>query len=670
MSTVVMDDSIRAGDLLDLLPAAVYVCDASGVIKRYNRRAAELWGHAPCCGDTDQRFCGAYRLYHMNGTPLPHADTPMAEVLRTGVPVRDQEVEIERPDGSRVTVLVNIAPLRNELGELVGAVNCFQDITERKAVESALRSSEKELSDFFDNAAVALHWVGPDGVILRANRAELELLGYARDEYVGHPIAEFHVDAPVIEDILRRLTAGEVLHDYPARLRCKDGSIKHVLIDSSVLREQGEFRHTRCFTRDVTASVRLAELRERAHARTVVLKELAVALSGAATPANVAEAVLAHAVDALGASSGVILSVSPDGAELEVIQARGVRADLLAAWRSFPLSASVPLTDAIRRGEPIFLESLADWIELYPEVASIPEQVGRHAHLVEPLIVENRTLGALGLGFDAPRAFSEEDRAFALVIAQQCAQALERAKLFEAEQRARQEAERANRVKTDFLAMMSHELRTPLNAIAGYAQLIEMGVHGPVTEAQLEDLRRIQRSQHHLLALINDVLNFAKIEAGHVEFDIQDVPLSQVQQNLEPLITPQLHSKQLRYEFRGWSGAVGVRADPERLQQILLNLLSNAIKFTPVGGRITVECEVADGTVSIRVRDTGHGIPAERLERVFEPFVQLDRSLTAQQEGVGLGLAISRDLARAMGGDLRATSVVGEGSTFVLTLPG
>ena len=254
------------------------------------------------------------------------------------------------------------------------------------------------------------------------------------------------------------------------------------------------------------------------------------------------------------------------------------------------------------------------------------------------------------------------------VTAQRHADA-ERARLLESERAARAAAEAASRAKSDFLATMSHELRTPLNAISGYTELLQLGIYGAVSDAQRETLDRIHRSQTHLLALINEVLNYARIEAGAVRYRLSDVPVGEALAIAESLVLPQARAKGLAMEVVPCASSVVARADPEKLQQVLLNLLSNAVKFTQPGGAVRLDCVVAGGQVRVRVRDTGIGISADQCEAIFEPFVQVDAKLTRTQDGAGLGLAISRDLARGMGGDLTASSVVGAGSAFTLRLP-
>lgn len=229
-------------------------------------------------------------------------------------------------------------------------------------------------------------------------------------------------------------------------------------------------------------------------------------------------------------------------------------------------------------------------------------------------------------------------------------------------------AEEANRAKASFLAAMSHELRTPLNAIAGYADLLLTGIGGQVSDQHREYLQRIRGSQQHLLAIINDILNFSRIEAGQLKYEIACVSLPDVIGVVVPMVEPQAAAKELTIE-RETDALALAAADQSKVEQVLLNLLSNAVKFTLPDGKIVIACAAAGDKVMMSVRDTGVGIAPADLTAIFQPFVQVGRSLTSPHEGTGLGLAISSDLAEGMGGHLDVESAVGQGSTFTLTLP-
>jgi PAS domain S-box-containing protein len=231
------------------------------------------------------------------------------------------------------------------------------------------------------------------------------------------------------------------------------------------------------------------------------------------------------------------------------------------------------------------------------------------------------------------------------------------------------QAEAANVTKSDFLAAMSHELRTPLNAIGGYVDLLTLGIGGPTTPAQAEYLGRIRKSQQHLLGIITDLLNFSRIEAGHLTYDVAPVSLASVVEAVTPMIEPAAAAKRIDLTAKSQPGECFALGDRAKIDQVVLNLLSNAIKYTAPGGSVTIKCGASAKVASIAVSDTGRGVPKEKLESIFEPFVQLGRSLSSANEGMGLGLSISRDLARAMGGDLTVSSKLGVGSTFTLTLP-
>lgn len=293
------------------------------------------------------------------------------------------------------------------------------------------------------------------------------------------------------------------------------------------------------------------------------------------------------------------------------------------------------------------------------EVALLEDRKSRRE-----LELTNETLGKQTVELEATNQYLQDQ------AAEMEAQTCELQAQAEELERARATAETANRAKSDFLATMSHELRTPLNAIGGHVQLLAMGLHGPVTAEQQDGLERIDRNARHLLGIINDILNLSRIESGRIEYRITELSLSETLADIAPMIEPQLGAKRLAYEVRGSGDVQMVCADREKLQQILLNLLSNAVKFTDPGGRVWIEVgRTSDARGFVQVGDTGHGIPGDKLDAIFEPFMQVDASHSRRGQGTGLGLSISRDLARGMRGDLVATSEIGRGSLFTLTLP-
>jgi signal transduction histidine kinase len=319
-----------------------------------------------------------------------------------------------------------------------------------------------------------------------------------------------------------------------------------------------------------------------------------------------------------------------------------------------------------------------------------------------PLVTRGNVVGLLAAVRRDGALPSEDDEAVLSALADQLSAPLENARLarelersalladnvrlFEAEREARLVAEaalrdaqiardvavRADTTKTQFLAAMSHELRTPLNAIGGYVDLLAMGLRGPITPEQAADFRRIKASQDHLLRLINDVLEYARLGPSYETLKLRDVDLDAVLHEAEVMIVPQAQAKHITYSFTPAGRTVLVRADAHLLKQVVLNLLTNAIKFTDRGGSVSMAASVERGSEAVArvdVRDTGRGIPPGQVDAIFEPFVQLGRTLNQPVEGVGLGLAISRDLARRLGGELRVASEVGVGSTFTLTVP-
>jgi signal transduction histidine kinase len=305
------------------------------------------------------------------------------------------------------------------------------------------------------------------------------------------------------------------------------------------------------------------------------------------------------------------------------------------------------------------------------ENLAILERLGFGALLVVPLVVHGALLGAITFvtaADDTP--FAADEISLACDLADRCAMALESARLYRESDEMRAAADLASRAKSTFLGNMSHELMTPLNAIGGYAELLDLGLRGPVTPEQRVDLARITQNQRHLLTLISEILTFVRSDSGRMEFHPTGIPLGEALKDVADMLGGAARRKKITLEQSADDTGAVAWADPDRLRQIIMNLVMNAVKYSSEGGgNITLSSGVSPDSVCVQISDHGPGIPSEKLSAIFEPFVQLDGGLTKRQGGVGLGLAISRDLARAMGGDITVESTVGTGSTFTVTLP-
>jgi signal transduction histidine kinase len=299
------------------------------------------------------------------------------------------------------------------------------------------------------------------------------------------------------------------------------------------------------------------------------------------------------------------------------------------------------------------------------------------SYMVVPLRARGRLLGALTfVSADDEQRYTPRDLLFAEDLASRAAIAMDNARLYQEAQKAHSEALEAltraadaNRAKADFLAVMSHELHTPLNAIAGYAELLELGMQGPVTPQQREAIARIRQAERQLLGVVTDLLTFARTENGRLQMRMENVDVIEAVEEVRLLVDPLISASGLEYTVIRCEPPIAVVADRERMQHVIVNLLSNAVKFSSPNSAVTIKCEPVGDFAAIRVIDTGPGIPAEKLEVIFEPFVQASAGFTRSAGGSGLGLAISRDLARLMGGDVTVESVPGKGSTFTLSLP-
>lgn len=405
---------------------------------------------------------------------------------------------------------------------------------------------------------------------------------------------------------------------------------------------------------------------ERASRRTTRLQAVTEALAEAITPAQVADVVVREGIEALGASAGILAILGEDETDLTLVCAVGYPEALVAEWRRIPLDTRNPFTDTVRTGEPIFLDDHEGRSARYPAFARIATL--HEAGATIPLAQGGRVAGVVGFGFSERREFAPEDQGFMLTLARQGAQALDRARLYEAERRARAEAEAANRAKDDFLTILSHELRSPLTAMLGWVRLLRTGRLDAVTlDRALETIERNARVQSQL---INDLLDVSRIISGKLRLETELVDLKAVVEGALDAARPAAQAKGLRLEADLDPAAAVVSGDPGRLAQIVANLLSNAVKFTPEGGRVDVTLSRVDHETELRVADTGQGIRPEFLPHVFERFRQQDSTATRAHTGLGLGLAIVRHLVELHGGSVAANSQgEGRGATFIVRLP-
>ncbi len=669
---------------------AIFALDPDGYILSWNAGAQRFKGY------TADEIIGKHFsiFYPQEKIASGFPEYELREAARTGR-FEDEGWRL-RKDGTRFWASVVITALRDHTGALVGYAKVTRDLTERRASDQALRLSEERFRLIVQGVRdYAIFMLDPTGHVATWNEGAQRIKQYTAEEIIGKHFSIFYPPEKIAEQFpqyeLKEAERTGHFEDEGWRIR-KDGSRFWANVVITALRDaDGHLIGFSKVTRDLTER-RALEARAIEDARRVAaeeaarfaadesrerierLQQLTALLAATHTIGEITKIVFGEGFQTFHVDAGALASIDLAGEFLYLIGDTGYD-HLPDRLRRVKRDEVAPINTVLDTGRPLVFGSRAERDAQYPKLADALAPY--ETTVVIPLGGRGRLIGALAMHWRAPGAPSEDMLAFMQSFAQQCGQALERAQLYEAEQSARREAEdararadEANRAKSEFLAAMSHELRTPLNAIGGYAELIDLGVRGPVTVEQHEDLQRIRRSQQHLLGIINDLLNFSRLDAGQIDYDFADVPLDEIFDAAVQMIVPQAASKGLQFEARPCGPDLIVRVDRAKTEQVLLNLLSNAVKFTDSGGRVTLRCgRIGEHDVTVEVADSGAGIAPDQLERIFEPFVQVGRSLTSTREGAGLGLAISRELARAMGGEISVTSTVGVGSTFTLKLP-
>ncbi len=516
-------------------------------------------------------------------------------------------------------------------GELeVVNINLLEESRAREQVMGLLHQSREELADLFENAPIGILLVSPEGMIESANQAELEMLGYAPSEYVGHHISEFHTDQKTITDILARLTRGETIDNQEARLRAKDGTIRNVLISSNGLWRNNEFVHTRFFTRDIT---------ER-HIAEEKLRQSEEQLQLASSAAGI----------------GLWFWKLPENELIWTEQCKAL----------FGLAPDTPVTPALFQAV------------LHPDDrTTTDEAVQQTLREATEFDVEYRTIwpdqSVHWIAASGHATFDEQRQPLRMMgivrdITERKEIEAERHRLLGMEQQARRRAEEAVRTKDEFLAVISHELRTPLNAILGWTRLLRDGSFGP--GAAVKALDTIERNARAQGRIISDLLDVTDNLAGKMRLNTTAVDAIRLLEEAIETVRPTAEARKITLQKMLDDHAGLISGDADRLRQMLWNILTNALKFTPADGKIQVNLERAGSFAQITVSDTGKGIGPEFLPFVFERFSQADSSSTRVQGGLGLGLALVRQIVEMHGGTVQAQSKgEGHGATFIVRLP-
>ncbi len=614
--------SEEIADLYNNAPGGYHSLDAEGRFVRVNNTMLRWLGYGR------DELIGKPALDFLPPDSARTFEESFSRFKETGQ-LQNLELEFHCKDGRPLVVSLNASAVRDENGNFVQSRSTSVDITEKVQADRALRESEIQNRLLFEGSPDAILLFDLEGRIVRANRASEELTGLSQADLLGNTLDRAGLVTPNLhEQIMNSLLRPPVQNDAFATvefpLTHTDGSIRDVDCRSFRLALIGEQR--------ILATVRDVTRRKRAEQTSRESEAYARLLFDAIpNPVTVMD------------SNGVIVDVNR-GFEaqygLERNRARGRFISELGIFLETEIARTNQYLEAVMRGEPVpHFES--------PILASDGEMrtLEWHSYPV--------TFGGKRLVLSTNHDITDHKKAE------------------ETLRLANAEMERALRLKDEFLANMSHELRTPLNAVLGISESLEERIIGPLNEKQLKYVRTINESGHHLLTLINDILDLSKIEAGRVELDLTETLVEPLCQSSLRMVKEQAKKKDLNVRFEQDNSARALLADERRLKQMLVNLLINAVKFTPPGGKmgLKVTAYPENGEIAFTVWDTGIGISSEDIPRLFKPFVQLDSRLSREHTGTGLGLALTAQMARLHGGNVSVESLPEQGSRFTITLP-
>ena len=697
------------------MPAGVIVAEApSGKLIAINDGVEKLFRHPPLYSTHIDEYA-AWKGFHPDGRPYEPHEWPLARAIERGETVEREDIRILRGDGTYGMVRLSAAPVHDASGTVTAAVVTLTDITDQWREQDSLklfsaasailgqsldsgetvsRLARLAVPGFADLSLVYLL----DGEELRRHEAAAAdaklqegLLAiwkrFPPSTAVLAPIvasgtARFHAtigegDWDAIPDpehrrMLRELGFRSVIH-VPLRAVGVYGVMSFIRVhavydetDVVVAEELGRRAAAAVEKSLLFEAERGHRLRaERSEQRIADLQLLTAALATAMSVDDVATEVT-KVLERVVNAHGIVLTLRGEDDELHVIRAVGFAEEAVQRFRVMALDLPLPLPTAVRTRQAVWKRNRNDLIMEAPLLESVP--IGGRAWAALPMELHGRAIGAIGFSFSSEQAFEEEEQKFLLSIAAQCAIAIERARLFDSERRAREEAERASRAKDEFLAVLSHELRTPMTTVIGWADFLQM-THGHDVELAkaIEALRNSAKLQ---AKLVDDLLDVSRIVSGKLRIRMVDTELTPIVANAIGDVRISAREKGIGIDEQLSRQPLPIRGDPDRLRQIVTNLLVNAIKFTPYGGKVTVEARNARDAAEVVVSDTGEGISADFLPHVFDRFRQASVGDSRRHSGLGLGLSIVQHLVERHGGTVHAESDgLGKGARFTVRLP-
>ncbi|HEY3931810.1 MAG TPA: response regulator [Verrucomicrobiae bacterium] len=644
----------RYRQLVHSLPAAVYTTDAEGHVTLFNEAAATLWGRRPEIGK--DLWCGSYKIFNPDGSDLPLDECPMAVTLKTGQAVREREIVIERPDGTRRNILPYPEPIFDTSGKIVGAVNMLLDITDRNLAQ-LIAQRFAAIVESSDDAII-----GKDinGFINTWNHGAERTFQYAADEIIGKHITTLIPPArhDEEEEILGKIRRGESVKHYETVRQRKDGNLINVSLTISPIKDaSGKIIGASKIARDITE-------RKRSEKQQKVLYELVATVNRASSLPEVCDAALDAIFQCQNADRASILLCDSEGV-MRFTTWRGLSEDYRrAAEGHSPWNCDDPAP------QPVFINDVRQ-AKLDEHLQSVIESEGIGALAFIPIAYENHLLGKFMIYFNAPHDFTVDEIRPAQTIASQIAFAIERQHVLQKLKQARDEALAASRAKDDFLATLSHELRTPLNPVLLIASDAEH--NHDLSPRTRTDFNTIRKNIELEARLIDDLLDLTRVTRGKIILEKNSLEVHQILEDAVAHVIDEMNQKQISLKIDFKAEQHTVFADAVRLQQIFWNLLKNAVKFTPNGGQITIETAASENKLSVKIIDTGIGMTADEISHIFTAFSQGNHAGDNNGHrfgGLGLGLAISQKLAEFHSGKILAASEGRDkGSTFTIELP-